>query len=89
MIVNFFLFVISSFFDLLIFLLPKWSIWPVAVLDGINYFVSILAGLNFLLPVDTFFNAGLFLLSFEAMYFIAKLVVHIFNYIRGSGPIKI
>jgi len=85
MIIDIMLYIIAYFFGVLLFVLPKWIIWPQAVTDGFTYFAGVFARLNFILPVDTFFNCLSFLIGFEAAYLTAKIIVKTFNYVRGTG----
>lgn len=57
---NLFAWILSAFANHL----PTWQIWPHEVLTGLNYFFSTLKGLNFIIPVDTFFSTCLLLISF-------------------------
>lgn len=60
-------------------LLPAWSIWPQAVHDFLYYTASTVANLNFLLPVDTFFQVVLFIVHFEFYYLIFIILKMIFG----------
>lgn len=89
MFVSGFLFLLTYFFELLNAYGPKWSIWPDAVINGIEYIVNTLAGLNYFLPLDTFFECVLFFILFITNYYIVKLILSGINWVRGSGKIEI
>lgn len=85
MIFDLIFYLLGYFFSVIAIVMPKWSIWPQAVIDGFTYFAGIFAKLNFILPVDTFFACLSFLIGFEAAYLSAKLIIKTFNYVRGTG----
>lgn len=66
-------------------ILPVWSIWPEDFTDGIEYFCSHFAELNIIIPIESFFNAAIFLIEFLALYLTIKIFMKILNYIRGTG----
>lgn len=66
-------------------LLPSWDIFPPDLYNGLTYFFSSLAKMNFIFPVDTLFTVLLFIVNFEVIYFTAKIIMKIVNYIRGTG----
>lgn len=85
MIVSAFIYLISGFLGIIVFILPTWTVWPTTLLTGLTYFFSSLAKLNFLFPIDSLFTVILFLINFEVLFFTSKLIMKIFNYIRGTG----
>ena len=85
MIVDVLLIIVSWFIRVLVFILPAWSPWPQDLLDGLTYFFSSLAKLNFLFPIDTLFTIILFVINFEVLYFGAKLLTKVINFFRGTG----
>jgi len=85
MIATIFLGLISLFINTTTYILPTWTLWPDDLLTGITYFAGSIGKLNFLLPIDTFFTVILFLINFEVLYFTAKFILKIFNYVRGTG----
>jgi hypothetical protein len=85
MIASAFIYLISSFLGIIVFLLPTWTVWPASLLTGLTYFFSSLAKLNFLFPIDSLFTVILFIINFEVLFLTAKLIMKIFNYIRGTG----
>lgn len=85
MIISLLLYCVSIIISAIIFLLPEWSIWPTDLLTGLTYFFSSIAKFNFIFPVDTLFTVILFLVNFEVLYFTTKLIMKIFNYLRGTG----
>lgn len=85
MIVDILLVIAGWFIQLIAYILPTWTLWPADVLAGLNYFCGSLAKLNFLFPVDTLFTCILFFINFEVLYFGAKILMKLFNFIRGTG----
>jgi hypothetical protein len=78
-------YILTLILQTVIIILPTWNVWPASLLDGITYFSSAIGTLNFIFPVDTLFAVILFIINFEALYFLSKLIMKIFNYIRGTG----
>jgi hypothetical protein len=66
-----------------------WSLWPPSVLDTITYFFQQMMWLNFLLPIDTLFDVIKFIIGFEVMYLGVKLLLKLFNFIRGASGVEI
>jgi hypothetical protein len=89
MILDIFIYLFGFFLLLITKILPEWVIWPDMVINGINYFASYCADLNFILPIDTLFKAGIFYLNFVLYYITAKLILMGINWFRGSGKIDI
>jgi hypothetical protein len=70
---------------MVVFILPTWSIWPASLLTGLTYFFTAVAKFNFIFPIDTLFTVILFIINFEVLYLTAKLIMKVFNYVRGTG----
>lgn len=85
MITDIFIYLIRIFIDFVVWLLPTWTVWPTALLDGLTYVFASMAKLNFILPIDSLFAVLLFFIQFEVLYLGAKLVMKLFNFIRGTG----
>jgi len=85
MLIDLFFYVFGFILSLIAFVSPSWTIWPDSVVSAISYSAQTLAGLNFLLPVDVFFDCIIFFLSFLIVYLPLLLVFKALNYIRGSG----
>jgi len=85
MITDLFLYLITLFINLMVFILPTWTLWPDSLLTGLTYFFTQLAVFNFIFPVDTLFTVILFIINFEVYYLSAKLIMKLFNYLRGTG----
>jgi len=66
-----------------------WSVWPVGVLDGLTYFFQQLMMFNFLFPVDTLFSVIVFIINFEVIYLGVKVLLKLFNWLRGASGIEI
>lgn len=67
----------------------NWSVWPDSFLNGLTYFFQQLMVFNFLFPVDTLFDVIKFIITFEVMYLGVKLLLKLFNFIRGASGIEI
>lgn len=93
MIVDIFLYLISLIMTLMFnisdTLASGWQIWPASFFNGITYFFQQLMMFNFLFPVDTLLTVIVFLINFDVMYFGIKLLLKLFNYIRGSSGVEI
>lgn len=85
MITTLLLYLLSILLSVIVFLLPSWSVWPDELLTGLSYFLSCLAEVNYIFPIDTLFTVLIFIINFEVLYFTAKLIMKLFNYIRGTG----
>jgi hypothetical protein len=66
-----------------------WSVWPASFLSGLTYFFQLLMTFNFIFPIDTLFDVIKFIISFEVIYLGVKLLLKLFNYIRGASGIEI
>lgn len=66
-----------------------WSVWPSGVLDGLTYFFQQLMMFNFLFPVDTLFSVIVFIINFEVIYLGVKVLLKLFNWLRGASGIEI
>jgi hypothetical protein len=82
-------FILGSVLSIVAAIAPTWIIWPQTFLDGVTYFSTAIAKLNFILPVDTFFSCVNFLAGFFAVYYSARLLISLINWARGAGEIKI
>jgi hypothetical protein len=72
------------------FLLPNFSVYPQAMLDGLSFFGQKISSLDFFVfDISAIFTIFIFLLQFELFYFVAKKTVSIINFFRGSGKIEI
>ena len=85
MITTLLLYIVSLFINLLVSILPAWQVWPDSLLTGLSYFFGAIAKFNFIFPIDSLFSVILFIINFEILFFTAKLIMKIFNYIRGTG----
>lgn len=85
MIVTLVLYVLTMLLNMISTILPNWQIWPQSLLDGLTYFFSTLWKFDFIIPVATLFQVILFMVSFEVVYFNAKIIMKVFNYLRGTG----
>lgn len=78
-------YIITKMFEAVAFVLPSWEIWPDTLVTGLQYIFESMAKFNFILPVDTFFEALTFGVHFSALYFGAKLSLKAINFMRGTG----
>ena len=77
--------ILTMLFNAVAFVLPTFTVWPQTLLDGLTYIFQSFAKFNFILPVDTFFQALLFFIHFSALYLGAKLSLKAINFMRGTG----
>jgi hypothetical protein len=89
MVIDFILILFYSILGALAFWLPHFSVWPASFLSSITYLINNLAILNFIFPIDTLFYCLTIFIQFLILYYGAKLLISIFNWLRGSGEIKI
>lgn len=80
---------LGYFMGLVALLAPTWTLWPDGFINGITYFFTGLMKFNFIFPVDTALQGINFLAEFAVLFFSAKLLVMLVNWLRGSGEIKI
>lgn len=66
-----------------------WSVWPSGVLNGLTYFFQQMMMFNFLFPVDTLFSVIIFIINFEVIYLGVKVLLKLFNWLRGASGIEI
>lgn len=78
-------YLIMKIFEAVAFILPSWTVWPQVLTDGLTYIFQSFAKLNFILPIDTFLTALLFIIHFETLYFTAKISLKPISFIRGGG----
>ena len=89
MIISLLLYVAGGILGLVADLLPEKQIYPPALTDGIEYFGEQLGRLNFILPIYELSGVALFFLNFLLAYGIAKLLLMVVNWFRGSGQIEV
>lgn len=66
-----------------------WTVWPSSVLNGLSYLLQQLMIFNFIFPVDTLFTVIIFIVNFEAIYLSIKILLKLFNWLRGASGIEI
>jgi hypothetical protein len=66
-----------------------WTVWPASLTIGITYLFQQLMVFNFIFPVDTLLQVIVFVMNFEVMYFSVKILLKLFNWIRGASGIEI
>jgi len=71
------------------FISGDWHIWPTSVLSGFTYFCQNLMTFNIIFPIDQLLIALHTLITFLTIYLAVRLLMKIFNWVRGSGPIDI
>jgi len=89
MVIDFILILFGAILGALGSALPQISIWPDSVLNAVYSIFSSIGGINFILPIDTLFFCINLFIQFCVYYYGVKLLVSIFNFLRGSGEIKI
>lgn len=70
---------ITLFFGAIANILPTWQVWPADLLNGIAYFFGTLKTLNFILPIDIFFNCLLMLTGFLLVFYPVKMLLKLFK----------
>ena len=66
-----------------------WTIWPSAVLDGLTYFFTAMMNWDFAFNIATLLTVIKFIIGFDIMYVSVKLLLKLFNYIRGAGGVEL
>lgn len=93
MITTIFLYIISFIFgtigDIMLTIAGNFSIWPASLLNGLTYFCTQLMNWNFLLNISALLSMIKFMVGFDIIYVGIRLLLKLFNYIRGAGPIDI
>lgn len=93
MITNIFIYIISFLIGgiagLSNFIARGFSIWPDSVINGLTYFFTILMNWDFLINISALLSAIKFMIAFDVIYVGVKLLLKLFNWIRGSGGIEI
>lgn len=84
MIIDILIQIYSWIIGVLVFVLPAWSIYPQVFLDGLTFFTGSMAKLNVIFPISEIFQAIIFLIQFEVIYYTAKLVIIVLKLIRGN-----
>jgi len=88
MITEIFLRIITFFLQVLTWFIPNWNL-PGAIYDFIGYSVELLFKLDFIIPVDEFFEYLAYIMWFEILYLGFKLAGSFVSYIRGGGKLDI
>lgn len=84
-----FSFIINTIGSILKFISGDFSLWPDSVLNGLTYVCETLMKLNIFFPIDTLLQAIKYLFGFFSLWVVARLVIMIFNFFRGSGEMKL
>ncbi len=71
------------------FLAGGWSPWPASLLNGLTYFLTNLMNWDFLLNIKQMLTAIKWMVSFDIIYISVKLLLKLFNWIRGAGGIEV
>lgn len=66
-----------------------WTVWPSAVLDGLTYFFTNLMNFDFFLNIYQMLLAMKWLVGFLIIYISVRLLLKLFNFLRGSGELEI
>lgn len=85
-ILSFTLGVISSISD---FLARGWSPWPSSVLSGLTYFFTNLMRFDFIFNITQLLLAIKWVIAFDLIYITVRLLMKLFNWVRGSGSIEV
>jgi hypothetical protein len=89
MVIDFLLILLNTILEALGYWLPHYSIWPDSILNGITYLINSITIINFIFPIDTLFFCLNLFINFLIYYYGARLLIYIFNWLRGSGEIKL
>jgi len=82
---------LDELFNLIAFILPKWSL-PTEYIDAFVNGFYVLYTFDNIFPIPTMFSIVNFIfaaVAFEFTYYITKVIISIINYIRGSSGIKV
>lgn len=85
-------FILGTIGNIMYFIAKDFSIWPSPLLDGLTYFFTKLMNLDFIIPIGGSLGllaAILFMIRFDVAYIGVKILLKIFNWIRGAGGIDI
>lgn len=85
-VVSFLLGTIGQFLN---FIANGWTIWPPAVLNGLTYFFTAMMNWDFIFVISTLLTVLKFMVGFDIIYISIKLLLKLFNYIRGASGIEI
>jgi hypothetical protein len=90
MIIDAILYLLGAFIGWVASILPTFSVYPPALLEGINFFGQKLASLDFFIfNIPQIMVVGLAFLTFEINYFLALKIVSVVNFFRGSGKLEL
>lgn len=93
MIISVLLFVVSFLFDSVVFIMQfiakDFSVWPDNVLNGFTYFFTSLMNFDFILNTTELLNMLKYLIAFDVIYISIKLLLKLFNWVRGSGGVEL
>ena len=84
-----FSFLLSVLANIAIFISQGWTIWPSSLLDGLTAFFTALMNFNNWLAVSEGLTALKYLIGFDAIYISIRLLMKLFNWIRGAGAIEV
>jgi hypothetical protein len=86
MIIDILLFVVGTILTAIGQVLPDFQLWPDIVFEGWRWFITGILDFNVFLPVVyDLFDAATWFIHFLSYYFLYKLTVKGFNYLRGAG----
>lgn len=74
MIIGIFIKILAFVLGIMAVILPTWKVWPDEITNGFSFFVSTISDFNFILPIDTFLTAVVFLVNFIGFILIVKLI---------------
>jgi hypothetical protein len=78
-------FIVGSIGFVLSNIFGHFNIWPTELLSGMTYFFQHLLDFNIVFPMDSLLQAIRYFVNFLGLFFFAKLVLKVFNYLRGGG----
>ena len=88
MIIGAILWLVSWIVSIIAHLLPQLLL-PAYVLEPIKELIAAALKFDGLIPVQTILQCLTFIIAFEIGMFVLKIVIGIFNYVRGTGSIEL
>jgi hypothetical protein len=82
-------FILQTISGLSNFIANGFSIWPDNVINGLTYFFTALTNWDFILNTTEMLKAIKWSIYFDIVYVSIKLLLKLFNWIRGSGELDV
>lgn len=88
MIVDFIILLFSYVIQAIAWFLPNWNL-PNSFYEFTNQVFNDIYSLNYLLPIDTFFEIIKYVIYFELLIIMLKIASGVISYWRGGGHVDI